>query len=148
MGSITKDMEALKSQMAEVEADKAKLAEVAEETKEKLTAMSAELEAKTLELDQAKEGHDAAVAEKDEAILAKDAEIEALVKERDELKAKLELMPGEAHVEGREPVAEAGEAGEERDWIAEANAKEGADKIAFYRENKKEIDAAYRKLRK
>ena len=145
--SMADEFAAMKARIPELEAEVATLtaamAALKTEHAQALTAMDASKAALAGELDAEKIAHrntQASLAgEKAEHVKTSEALKDA--------KKALEFPAYRDAVDGAQnPVADGGAAGNERDWIAELNKRDGAEKIEFYRQNKAAIDTAYARL--
>jgi len=95
-----------------------------------------DLEAKVAEASESEENFESEMQEKDE-------EIAVLAEQIEEMKAKMELTPVAEATDGQEPVEDGSVSTDEVDHVAECEKLSGAEKIAYYRAHKEEIDKAY-----
>ena len=147
MESIRDKMQAFESKIAANEQELVALRSACDEYKADNEALKAALDVAKAD----KEALEAQKAEMEksfaEQIQAKDESLAEALAERDEMKAKMELVPLADADAGREPVADGSVGGDDVDLVAEMNKLPlgSAEQIAFYRANKKEIDASYKK---
>jgi len=146
MISVKEKLANMEAKVAEHQQEISALMAACEDYKAEKEARMVELEAVKAELDQARA--DIAAKDIDFADALAQAE-EARMKAEEtakELTAKLELAPQADVSDGVEPVAD-GSVGSDADvdHVAVVNGLSGAEKIAYYREHKDKIDAAFRK---
>lgn len=145
--SVIKELKETKDALVALEGEKVKIDQIAEEHKAQLVGLTEKLEQANKEIADMKASAEASAKAMADLAEAHKAEVEKLKAEIADGKAKLALMPPEAKVEGIAPVADGGEAKEDKpvNHIEEMNKLSGAAKIAYYREHQAEIDKNYRR---
>lgn len=148
MISIKEKIAGFETQVKALESDKALLQESNDGLQAELAAFVAERDAEKAQFAAQAEASAQKIAELEKNLADVIEAGKAIEAERDELKAKVELVPAVAdQSEGQQPVADGSVKADEVDLIAELNKMPmgSAQAIAFYRANKKEIDAASKK---
>jgi len=116
-----------------------------EDYKVEIEAVKSELMEAKADVEGQAVAHEEAVTELKDELEAKDEQLVDANESLEQMKANMELSPAAEVIEGAEPVADGSVAGEGEtvDLVAEMNKIEGsAERIAFYRANKEEIDKA------
>lgn len=145
--SMADEFAAMKARIPELEAEIAKLTVAAAEQVAKHNQAMADVDAGAKALAAALESEKAKHADAIAALASEKAEHVKTTEALKEAKKALEFPAYRDAVEGaQKPVADGGAAGSEKDWIAELNRRNGAEKIEFYRQNKAAIDTAYARL--
>lgn len=145
--SMADEFAAMKARIPELEAEIAKLTVAAAEQVAKHNQAMADVESGAKALAAALESEKAKHADAIAALASEKAEHVKTTEALKEAKKALEFPAYRDAVEGaQKPVADGGAAGSEKDWIAELNRRNGAEKIEFYRQNKAAIDTAYARL--
>jgi len=145
--SMADEFAAMKARIPELEAEIARLTVAAAEQVAKHKQAMADVDAGAKALSAALESEKAKHGEAIAALAAEKAEHVKTSEALKDAKKALEFPAYRDAVDGaQKPVADGGAAGNERDWIAELNKRDGAEKIEFYRQNKAAIDTAYARL--
>ena len=145
--SMADEFAAMKARIPELEAEIAKLTVAAAEQVANHAKALADVDAGAKALAAALESEKAKHADAIAALASEKAEHVKTTEALKSAKTALEFPAYRDAVEGaKKPVADGGAAGGEKDWIAELNKRNGAEKIEYYRQNKAAIDTAYARL--
>lgn len=142
---IVKEMEKIQGELASAKEELAKVLVGSEEAKAQIVALSEGKAAIEKELADVKAQGEKAIADAKIELDKVNAEKAALVEEIAKVKAQLALVPVVSN--GTEPVIEGGESKPKVSMVEQLNKLQGAEKMAFYRANKKEIDAEIASLK-
>lgn len=142
---IVKEMEKIQGELVSAKDELAKVLVGSEEAKAQIVALSESKTAIEKELADVKAQGEKAIADAKIELDKVNAEKAALVEEMVKVKAQMALVPEVSS--GIQPVAEGGESQPKAKLLDQLVKMEGAQKMAFYRANKKEIDAEIASLK-
>ena len=141
---MKEDILALEAKDVEQSTELVALKTACEDYKVEIEAVKAELMEAKADVEGQAVAHEEAVTELKDELEAKDEQLVDANESLEQMKANMEISPVAEVIEGQDlDIVEGVEAGEEVDHVAEMNKLEdSAERIAYYRANKEEIDKA------